>query len=192
MRTEGSGRLAACSRYGADPLAFTGFLEETRRPGEVWHGAGEGLGVDLHTAVSISMLAVSRLKACAVFKDLRQIDPRASLPALLDALMVPDIEQGPLIDAARARADAALTAYRDAGMDVIAWFDPRYPALLNCIADPPPVLWTRGGAPVLGLPAVAIVGSRAATTYALDVGVRGWALSCRNEGWRWSAAWRAG
>jgi DNA processing protein len=57
-------------------------------------------------------------------------------------------------------------------MDVIAWFDPRYPALLNCVADPPPVLWTRGLTPVLGMPAVAVVGSRAATTYALDVGFR--------------------
>jgi DNA processing protein len=128
--------------------------------------------VDLHTAISISMLPVSRLKACAVFKDLRQNDPRASLPALLDGLRVPEIDQGPLIDAARARADAALRSYRAAGMDVIAWFDPRYPALLNCVADPPPVLWIRGLAPVLGLPAVAVVGSRAATTYALDVGFR--------------------
>ena len=40
------------------------------------------------------------------------------------------------------------------------------------MSDPPPVLWTRGSPPVLGQPAVAIVGSRAATPYALDVGAR--------------------
>ncbi len=118
------------------------------------------------------MLPVSRLKVCAVFKELRQIDPGASLPTLLDALRVPEIEHRPLLDTAQARADAALSVYRGRGMDVIAWFDPRYPALLKCIADPPPVVWTRGLAPGLGLPAVAIVGSRAATTYALDVGFR--------------------
>jgi DNA processing protein len=128
--------------------------------------------VDLHTAISISMLGVSRAKACAIFKELRQIDPRASPGALLEVLRVPDIDHRRLIDAAQARADEALRAHRAAGMDVIAWFDPRYPALLNCVADPPPVLWTRGLAGVLGNPAVAVVGSRAATTYALDVGFR--------------------
>ena len=128
--------------------------------------------MDLHTAISISMLGVSRLRACAVYKELRQADPRTSLTAVLDALGVPEIEWQPLDAAARSRTDGALAESRNAGMDAIAWFDPRYPALLNCVADPPPVLWTRGSADVLGQPAVAIVGSRAATTYALDVGAR--------------------
>ena len=128
--------------------------------------------MDLHTAISVSMLGVSRIRACALFKELRQTDPRTSLTTLLGALGVPDVERQLLNDAARMRADAALVESRSAGMDAIAWFDPRYPALLNCVSDPPPVLWTRGSAAVLGQPAVAIVGSRAATTYALDVGAR--------------------
>jgi DNA processing protein len=128
--------------------------------------------VDLHTAISVSMLGVSRLRACAVYKELRQADPRTPLTTVLDALGVPAVEWQPLNDAARTRTDVALAESRNAGMDAIAWFDPRYPALLNCVADPPPVLWTRGSAGVLGQPAVAIVGSRAATTYALDVGAR--------------------
>jgi DNA processing protein len=128
--------------------------------------------VDLHTAICISMLGVSRIKACTVFKELRQLDPDASPAAVLDALHVPEFEGQRLTDVAGARADAALDAGRRAGMEVIAWFDPRYPALLNCVADPPPVLWTRGSPAVLGKPAVAIVGSRAATRYALDVGER--------------------
>ena len=118
------------------------------------------------------MLGVSRLRACAVYKELRQADPRTSLTTVLDALGVPEIEWQPLDAAARSRTDIALAESRNAGMDAIAWFDPRYPALLNCVPDPPPVLWTRGSADVLGQPAVAIVGSRAATTYALDVGAR--------------------
>jgi DNA processing protein len=128
--------------------------------------------VDLHTAISVSMLNVPRVRACALYKELRQVDPRISLTTVLDALGVPEAEWQPLNDAARTRADAALAESRGAGMEAIAWFDPRYPALLNCVADPPPVLWTRGSTAVLGQPAVAIVGSRAATTYALDVGAR--------------------
>jgi DNA processing protein len=54
----------------------------------------------------------------------------------------------------------------------LAWFDARYPPLLNCIIDPPPVLWVRGRVEALHRHTVAIVGSRAATPYALDVGWR--------------------
>jgi DNA processing protein len=128
--------------------------------------------VDLHTAISISMLGVSRLRACAIFKELRQSNPEAAIPDTIDALKIPQVEGQRLSDLARARADSALAESQALGMDAIAWFDPRYPALLNCIADPPPVLWTRGSPAVLGQPAVAIVGSRAATRYALDVGAR--------------------
>ena len=127
--------------------------------------------MDLHTAISISMLGISRGRVCAAFKELRQLDPGASLPALLDALRVPDSEAQRLRDTALARADAAV-ATRPTAMEPIAWFDPQYPALLNCIVDPPPVLWTRGVPLVLSQPAVAVVGSRAATRYALDVGAR--------------------
>jgi DNA processing protein len=128
--------------------------------------------MDLHHAISVSMLGVSRARACAVFKELRQRRPDASLAALLDALEVPEPEREPLEAASRTRTEEALAASRKTGMDAIAWFDPRYPALLNCIADPPPVLWSRGSMAVLGQPAVAVIGSRAATRYALDVGER--------------------
>ena len=118
------------------------------------------------------MLPVSRLRACAVFRELRHQDPLTTVTCVLDALRVPANERTRLEDEARARADAALSSKAAADMEIVPWFDPRYPALLNCVADPPPVLWTRGAVDVLGQPAVAIVGSRAATTYALDVGAR--------------------
>jgi DNA processing protein len=126
--------------------------------------------VDLHTAISISMLGMSRSRVCAAFKELRQVDPDATLPALLDALRVPDCDAQRLRDTALARTDAAVAI--GSAMEPIAWFDARYPALLNCIVDPPPVLWTRGLPLALSHPAVAVVGSRAATRYALDVGAR--------------------
>jgi|1185.fasta_scaffold80139_1 DNA processing protein len=127
--------------------------------------------MDLHTAVAVSMLSVSRLRACAVFRELRRQDPHTTVAHVLDALRVPPDECNRLENVARTRADAALSS-KAAEMDVVPWFDARYPALLNCIDDPPPVLWTRGSVDVLGEPAVAVVGSRAATTYALDVGAR--------------------
>ena len=91
---------------------------------------------------------------------------------VLDALRIPPGERRRMEHEAWARTDAALGSGAAAGMEVVAWFDTRYPALLNCVNDPPPVLWTRGDVGVLGRPAVAVVGSRAATTYALDVGAR--------------------
>src|SRR5689334_17849189 len=58
------------------------------------------------------------------------------------------------------------------GITVIAWHDERYPPLLRTIVDPPPVLWVRGALDALTRPAVAIVGSRAATPYAIEVAAR--------------------
>jgi DNA processing protein len=54
----------------------------------------------------------------------------------------------------------------------IPWSDPAYPAALTTIPDPPFVLWMRGSAGVLSTPAVALVGARAASPYALNVAER--------------------
>jgi DNA processing protein len=51
----------------------------------------------------------------------------------------------------------------------VALGDATYPPLLAAIADPPPVLWYRGSAVALERPAVAIVGSRAGSAYAVAV-----------------------
>ena len=126
--------------------------------------------MDLQTAVSVSRLPVSRTRACAVFKELRQQDRNVSVEAVLDAMRFADGRNA--CDAVRAAADAAVTAARALALDVIPWFDERYPPLLNCTADPPPILWARGCLPVLWEPTVAIVGSRAATPYALSVASR--------------------
>ena len=50
--------------------------------------------------------------------------------------------------------------------------DPRYSTALDAIHDPPPLLWIDGLVDVLRAPAVAIVGSRAASPYALEVARR--------------------
>jgi DNA processing protein len=46
---------------------------------------------------------------------------------------------------------------------------PEYPPLLSAIADPPPILWARGDIAACRHPTIAIVGSRAATPYALTM-----------------------
>jgi len=50
--------------------------------------------------------------------------------------------------------------------------DVRFPTALAAIHDPPQTLWIKGDASVLRVPAVAIVGSRAASPYALEVARR--------------------
>ena len=72
----------------------------------------------------------------------------------------------------RARAARALAANELIGSAVIPWNDADYPPLLSAIADPPAVLWTAGCLNSLRAPAVAIVGSRAGSAYALAVAER--------------------
>ena len=71
-----------------------------------------------------------------------------------------------------ARGERALADAQALGIDVIPWSDPAYPAALATIPDPPPVLWCRGKRAALERPAVAIVGSRAGSAYALAVAER--------------------
>jgi DNA processing protein len=70
------------------------------------------------------------------------------------------------------RASEALEGRSMIGLEAVSFGDPRYPALLACIPDPSPVLWLRGEPACLEAPAVAVVGSRAASQYALQVGRR--------------------
>jgi DNA processing protein len=72
----------------------------------------------------------------------------------------------------RSLAADAIGRAASSSIAAIAWSDAAYPVALTTIADPPPVLWTRGRAGALGGPAVAIVGSRAASPYGLAVAER--------------------
>src|SRR6185369_5958962 len=128
--------------------------------------------MDLRVAVAVSMISFSRTRVCSVFRELRQQRAEISLEAVVEALQVDESDRRQLIEDARSRADSALASAPSVGMEAIPWFDSRYSALLNCVPDPPPVLWIRGAAAVLGRPAVAVVGSRATTVYATDVGFR--------------------
>ena len=68
-----------------------------------------------------------------------------------------------------ARAHAALARGAARRLHPIGWSDAPYPTALAAIPDPPPVLWTRGSLAAFDRDAIAIVGSRAASPYALEV-----------------------
>lgn len=74
----------------------------------------------------------------------------------------------PLLDDARdVRRRAEM-----AGIHALAWSDPAFPSLLAAIPDCPPVVWYRGDLRSLDAPTIAIVGSRAATSVAVDTAAR--------------------
>ena len=73
------------------------------------------------------------------------------------------------LDAARRRTARLMRLAAERGMHALPFGAADYPAQLAAIHDPPPVLWCRGAAQVLGAPAVAIVGSRTASPYAREV-----------------------
>jgi DNA processing protein len=128
--------------------------------------------MDLLSIVAVSMLAVSRGRASAAFKEIRHLPGVDPLRAVLEACHVPPRDRPKSIAEALDRAQRALEQAGGAGIDAIPWGDPRYPPLLGCILDPPPVLWARGAPDVLCRPTVAVIGSRAATPYAVQVGER--------------------
>src|SRR4051812_34031922 len=91
---------------------------------------------------------------------------------LTNRLRVPDPE---LLDIAAAGLPEARTTRRHAaerGIGVLPWNDPRFPPGLLATSDCPPALWFRGDLAVFDTPAVAVVGSRAASAVALEAAAR--------------------
>ena len=130
--------------------------------------------MDLSSSVALSLLpGISRIRAAVVFKELRESsgDRGVALEEVIEAC-APGAHAESVAAAARAEAAVLLEAGRAAGIQPLPYNAEHYPPLLRMIADPPPVLWVRGAAAVLSRPAVAIVGSRAATPYALEVAAR--------------------
>lgn len=131
--------------------------------------------MDPLTAVAVSLLPVSRLRAAAAFRHLRDHGtPETDLPRVLESCGVPagSAEIRSASEIALSRAVEAIAAGEALGYSILTPQTHGYPALLACIPDPPPVLWCRGRLACLDAPAVAIVGSRAATPYAVQVGRR--------------------
>lgn len=92
----------------------------------------------------------------------------AACPDLLARLADGDPSLDDLARCQLTGAREALASASAAGITCLAVTDERYPARLKTILDPPPVLWLRGDVSSTDGPAVAIVGSRAASPVALD------------------------
>jgi DNA processing protein len=110
-------------------------------------------------------MTVDQAVALSLLEDL-------SRPGLTDRLLHDDPE---LIERAALRLDEARSTRKTAaaaGIHVVAWNDAAFPAALLTIPDCPPALWFRGSLASLDAPAVAIVGSRAATAVALEAASR--------------------
>jgi DNA processing protein len=58
------------------------------------------------------------------------------------------------------------------GVRLLTWDEPQYPRLLREIYDPPPLLYVRGNAELLGRHSVAIVGTRRPTPYGAQMAER--------------------
>lgn len=70
-----------------------------------------------------------------------------------------------VMDAARHRADLELQRLPGHELQLLSLDDPQYPAWLKTIEDPPLLLYCRGDITLLKHQSVALVGSRAATSY---------------------------
>jgi DNA processing protein len=84
-----------------------------------------------------------------------------------EVLITPRTEIVTRLREARGRARQAAQATASLGVPMVTVFDEVYPDRLREIADPPLALWVRGDASVLVSPAVAVVGSRQATSSGL-------------------------
>src|SRR5262249_24370775 len=95
-----------------------------------------------------------------------------SAGVVLERLTLQCRDDGESTEARRARARVALARAASCGLTTLSWSDADYPAALAMIVDPPFVLWVRGDRARLHAPAVAIVGSRAASPYGLAAAER--------------------
>ena len=131
--------------------------------------------MDLLTAVAVSMLGVSRLRAASAFKAVQHLDDPRDVAAGSRSRRLRHRRRGvaPVVSAGPANGGSTPCApAARPGWSQSRFSSDRYPALIACIPDPPPVLWCAGISTRLSRPGVAIVGSRAATPYALQVGAR--------------------
>ena len=122
----------------------------------------------IEACVALSLLRVgSDTKAARLLVDLIRADPSAGFAGLMDrlaeALEIPPLLRRSRIDQAWEGAARALEDARRAGLTVVPLGSDDYPVRLRWLPDPPTVLWVKGDPAALGRPAIAVVGSRAAT-----------------------------
>ena len=172
--------------HHASPLPRLAWRNETCTSGgqscDHWRTAGPGLvarapRLAALTAEPSDLLTLAMLPdAAAAFRGLRD------RPLLKEAVSRPDEHADVLRPAqrrqlrsgeARRAAEEELGRAERAGVRLVAFGEPDYPALLTRIYDPPPVLWVRGQPIDPGSSrGVAMVGSRAASAVGRELARR--------------------
>jgi DNA processing protein len=150
-----------------------------------WDGTSGEAADSVSMAPSLDLRTASGLLA---LQHLPRIGPttalRAALHRDLKATNVAAVDESALA-AAHEWAETELNRYRRADVDVIAFFDDRYPQALSEISDPPPVLFAKGNVDLLAGPRhVAVVGTRepsvfgetAAKAITARLGEAGWTI----------------
>ena len=107
-------------------------------------------------ASALSFAFLSELPRTGLADRLRADDPHLF-----------ELAQSLRLDARRVIADAACR-----GIHVVAWNERGFPRALLTLTDHPPAIWHRGPLTVFDAPAVAIVGSRAASAVAIETATR--------------------
>jgi DNA processing protein len=123
---------------------------------------------DLADLVAVSLLPLKSRRAAA--EALRAGESPARILQAFVSTDPPDGRRS--IAGLRSRAAEAIDRAARGGITAIAWCAADYPLALGTIADAPLVLWARGALDALTVPAVGIVGARAASPYALAVAER--------------------
>ncbi len=102
-------------------------------------------------------------------QSLPRVGPATALRAALQAPLrtyLADRFDRPTLEDAFEAASERVTAHAQAGVELLTFFDARYPDRLRQIADPPPVLFVRGNIALLSREALAaVVGTREPTSF---------------------------
>jgi len=121
-----------------------------------------------HSDLSFSLLEATcadpgPLKLTKAFHQARAQAPDRSWSDIIAAILPPG-----LLERGRARAEGL----RGREIDFTTVLDDAYPGQLAAIADPPPILFSRGSLSNLYRPAIAIVGSRKPTDYGRGIAAK--------------------
>ncbi|HEY3758687.1 MAG TPA: DNA-processing protein DprA [Solirubrobacteraceae bacterium] len=103
-------------------------------------------------------------------QSLPRIGRATVLGAMLHGAKLEDLleRHGVRLTEAFAQAQIDLERYRDAGVELLTFFDERYPERLRELADPPPLIYVRGDVDVLARERlVALVGTREPTAFGM-------------------------
>ena len=109
-----------------------------------------------------------------ILDAMRQLDVASQIFGLpltaIEALKFPAAAAQYIFDGkARAAAEQEWARAHEQGVRLVTLGCPEYPERLKEIYDPPPVLWVRGNANLLGRPSIAVVGTRHPSPYGTGI-----------------------